>query len=165
MVTITKTGDYITEAGSFAEFDTTEDDGTYTQLNTGILVIDFDGERAELPYNITLDNSWSKDFQRTAYLGGHVAGDHNKAVMRDLTAGTVTTRKTNTDVIETMRRLARYPGLCHVRTPEGSSFTADVQVSESLSFDSALASYNLTIQKVDMVGYDGMTEDEWRETQ
>jgi len=165
VVTITKTGDYITEAGSFAEFDTTEGDGTYTQLNTGMLVIDFDGERVELPYNITLDNSWSKDFQRTAYLGGHVAGDHNKAVMRDLTAGTVTTRKTNTDVIETIRRLARYPGLCHVRTPEGSSFTADVQVSESLSFDSALASYNLTIQKVDMVGHDGMTEDEWRETQ
>ena len=69
------------------------------------------------------------------------------------------------EVIETMRKLARYPGLCHVRTPEGSSFTADVQVSESLSFDSALANYSLTIQKVDMVGYDGMTLEEWSRTQ
>ena len=165
VVTITPTGDYITDRNTFAEFDTTEGDGNYTQIDTGMLVIDFDGERAELPYNITLDNSWSKDFQRTAYLGGHVAGDHNKAVTRDLTAGTVTTRKTNTEVIETMRKLARYPGLCHVRTPEGSSFTADVQVSESLSFDSALANYSLTIQKVDMVGYDGMTLEEWSRTQ
>lgn len=165
VVTVTKNGDYITDRDTFAEFDTTDGDGSYTQLDTGMLVIDFDGDRAELPYNITLDNSWSKDFQRTAYLGGHVAGDHNKAVTRDLTAGTVTTRKTNTDVIETMRKLARYPGLCHVRTPEGSSFTADVQVSEQMSFDSALASYSLTIQKVDMVGYDGMTEEEWSETQ
>lgn len=164
VVTVTPNKDYITAENTFAEYDTTEDGG-YTQLDPGLLVIDFDSNRVELPYNITLDNSWSKDFERTAYLGGHVAGDHNKAVTRDLTAGTVIARKLDTETAELMRRLARYTGICHVRTPEGSSFAADVQVSESRAFDSGVASYTLTIQKVDTVGFDAMTYEEWSESQ
>ena len=64
-----------------------------------------------------------------------------------------------------MSALARYPGLCHVRTPEGSSFMADVQVDESMSYNSATIEYSLNIQKVDTVGLDGMTYTEWSETQ
>jgi len=60
-----------------------------------------------------------------------------------------------------MRALARHAGLCHVRTPEGSSFTASVQVSEDRGYDSATIDYNLTIQVVDTVGFDGMTYAEW----
>lgn len=165
VVTITANKDYITEARTFAEFNTTEGDGTYTQLDPGLLVIDFGNDRIELPYNISLDNSWAKDFQRTVYLGGHVTGDYNRAVTRDLSAGTVTARKLDNDTIVTLRRLAKYVGICHVRTPEGSSFAADVQVSEQMSADSALGEYNLTIQKIDTIGFDAMTEAEWNEFQ
>ncbi len=164
VVTVTANGDYITESNEFAEYDTTVD-GAYTQLDPGLLVIDFGGNRAELPYNITLGNSWAKDFKRTAYLGGHVAGDHNRAVTRDLSASTVIVREDNDGVAAIMRDLARYAGICHIRTPEGSSFAADIQVSEDVSYDSGLISYSLSIQKVDTVGFDGMTYAEWSDMQ
>ena len=166
VVTVTKNGDYITPENKFAEYDTTEiENSGYTQLNPQVMAIDFGGQTVELPYNITLDNSWSKDFKRTAYLGGHVTGDHNRAVTRDLSSGTVLVRGDNMDAAADMRALARYPGICHVRTPDGSSFAADVQVSENMAFDSATIDYDLKIQKVDTVGVDGMTYAEWLELQ
>ena len=166
IVTVTAMGDYITEIDDFAEYDTIEaDDGAYVQLDPGTMVIDFDGQRAELEYNIGLGNKWAKDFQRTTYLGGHVTGDHNKAVTRDLSGSTVIVRDDDGDLAVIMRALARYAGLCHVRTPEGSSFMADVQVDEAQAFNSPTIEYSLSIQKVDTVGLDGMTYAEWSETQ
>lgn len=155
-VTVTKYGDYITEDNTIADYEP-----TYTKLDPGTLVIDFGGDRAELPYNITLNNSWTKDFQRTTYLGGHITGDHNRAVTRDLTAGTVLVRDVDEDTGELMRELAQYAGICHVRTPEGSSFAADVQVTEARAYNSASLDYNLAIKQVDTVGYDGLTYSEW----
>lgn len=166
VVTVTANGDYITEDNMFAEYDSTiEEDAGYTQLDPKCIVIDFAGERVELPYNITLGNSWAKDFERTQYLGGHVAGDHNKAVIRDLSASTVLAVNRQYVDTETMRSLSEYAGLCHVRTPEGSSFVADIQVSEDREYGSPIVSYNLTIKKVDTVGFDGMTYAEWSELQ
>lgn len=164
LVTVTATKDYITEDNTFAEYDTTDDpNSTYVQLDPGFLVIDFDADRIELEYNIALDNAWTKDFQRTSYLGGHVTGDHNRAVLRDLSASSVMVRGDDELNAYKVRQLARYAGLCHVRTPEGSSFVADVQVSEGQSYDNATIDYKLTIQKVDPVGFDGMTYAEWYE--
>ena len=164
IVTVTETMDYITKDNDFAEYNTVvAEDNAYTQLDPGLMVIDFGGSRVELEYNIGLDNSWEKDFKRTAYLGGHVTGDYNKAVLRDLTATSVLVRGDNDNVSLQMRELSAYAGLCHVRTPEGSSFTADIQVSEGQSFDKAVIDYNLKIQKVDPIGFDGMTYAEWNE--
>lgn len=163
VVTVTATKDYITEDDMFAEYDSSEEGG-YPQLDPGTLVIDFEGDRAELPYNITMDNTWEKDFQRTVYLGGHVVGDHNKAVTRDMNASSVLVRGDTDGVAELMRALAQFAGICHVRTPEGSSFAADVQVSEAMSFDTKKIDYRLTIKAVDTVGFDGMTYSDWRET-
>ena len=163
VVTVTAAGDYITEDNDFAEYDTTEE-GSYPQLDPGTLVLDFADDRAELPYNIAMSNAWTKGFERTVYLGGHVAGDHNKTVTRDLNATSVLVRGDRDGVAELMRELANYPGICHVRTPEGSSFAADVQVNEASSYDKASVDYQLQIQKVDTVGFDGMTYAEWKET-
>lgn len=162
LVTITATDDYITEDNTFADLDTTDtEEEIYTQLDLKTFVIDFGGNRVELPYNITLDNAWEKDFKRTAYLGGSVIGDHNKAVMRDLSAGTVIVADVDSDLARQMRELARYVGTCHVRTPEGSSFAADVQLSEGRAYNTGLINYSLKIQKVDSTEFDCITYDEW----
>lgn len=164
VVTVTKYGDYITDDNTFAEYDTLEnEEASYNQIDPQMMVIDFGGEQVELPYNITLANSWQKDFKRTSYLGGHVTGDFNRAVTRDLSASTVLARNLDEETAVIMRGLASYAGICHVRTPEGSSFTADVQVSEDRAFDSGVISYDLKIQKIDTEGFDGMTYAEWSE--
>ena len=64
------------------------------------------------------------------------------------------------ETISALRRLADYPGICHVRTVDGSSYPADVQVSEDRG-NSKIVSFRLSVTRVDSEGYEGMTEDEW----
>ena len=64
-----------------------------------------------------------------------------------------------------LRKLAVYAGICHVRTPEGSSYAANVDVSESrqtLGFN-VVPKYTLSITRVDSQALDGITYDEWLE--
>lgn len=164
IVTVTANGDYITEENEIAVYDTTISGG-YPRLDPGLLIIDFNGDHVELPYNLALGNTWTKDFKRTSYLGGHVTGDHNRAVLRDASYATVLAKDIDENIAIKMRALARYAGICHVRTPEGSSFAADVQINENRSYNSGTIDYGLTIQKIDTVGYDGMTYAEWSEMQ
>ena len=60
-----------------------------------------------------------------------------------------------------------WPGICHVRTKDGSSYAADVQVSESRKHDKGqrIVDFSLSITRVDPEDYDGLTYAEWMETQ
>ena len=128
------------------------------------MVIDVNGEQIELPYDLNLSNKWNKDFKRTSYLGGSVQGDWNPAVTRDLSADTVLIRGRDLDRQLAMRDLAGYAGVAHVRTPDGSSLTADVQINEQQSYDTKKISYTLTIQAIDPQSPVGMTLEEWNES-
>jgi hypothetical protein len=63
--------------------------------------------------------------------------------------------------MDIMRRLADYAGICHIRTPEGSSYTADIQVAESTAYNTQTVAYDITISKVDGQGLDGMSYADW----
>lgn len=156
VVNKTANGDYITSDNSFAWL--------YSDFSIEYkkAIIDFDGESVEIQYNIDCDNSWDKDFERTVYLGGSVQGDWNPAVTRDLKIDAVSISLTEPTMIEQMRRLATYPGICHVRTPDGSSFSCDIQVSEKKDHDNkARTDFSLTIKKVDSEELDAVTEEQW----
>lgn len=159
IVTKTKNGDYITAEGSPAWMDVDEDDGDY--LDVDFIIINFDGHKVKLPYNIILDNSWAKDFERISYLGGSVIGDWNPAVTRDLSVKTVAIATKDSETIQSMRMLSTYPGICHIRTPEGSSFEADIQVTEGQSYDKGIVEYSLKVQRVEPEDLEGMTLEEW----
>ena len=156
----TANGDYITEDDTFAWTDLQDEfDAKYS-------IIDFAGEQIRLMFGLTFSNSWAKDFKETSYLGGAVQGDWNRAVGRtsSMSAVSVPTRDDNT--IEAIRRLAAYPGICHVRTPDGSSFDADIQVSESRSFqtEGRRVDFTFNITRIDPQGLDGITLDLWEES-
>lgn len=159
-----KDGDYITADETMAWTDFGEDEGDF--LPNRSTIIDFGTGRVNLDYDIDLSSDWSKDVEVTNYLGGAVQGDWNPAINR---TGKVSAKALLTDVetIEGMRRLADYPGICHVRTNEGSSYAADVQVSEGVSVDSGhkVASFDISITKVDPESLDGLTYAEWLATQ
>ena len=127
------------------------------------MIIDVNGDQIVLPYDIQLSNKWNKDFKRTSYLGGSVQGDWNPAVTRDITANTVLVRGDDLDRQVSMRDLAGYAGIAHVRTPDGSSITCNVQIDESQSYDSKKVSYTLTMQAIDSDELEGMTLAEWEE--
>lgn len=157
-------GDYITADNEFAWYDTGGNEDDY--LESDYNVIDFGTGRVMLQYNIDLSNSWTKDFKETQYLGGSIQGDWNPAVSRSSSVNAVTVTATDSETIEAMRRLATWPGICHVRTKDGSSYAADVQVSEDykVSQGHKLASFQLKITRVDQEEYDGMTLAEWEKT-
>lgn len=154
-------GDYITADNEFAWVDYDSEDGN-TQ-HTFATIIDFGDDRAILPYDISISNKWSKDFTQTKYLGGSVQGDWNPAVERTGSVNTRVSVQDDPDLIETMRRLATYAGICHVRTPDGSSFAANVNVSEDREERkiNMVASFSLDITRVDSAGFDGMTKADW----
>lgn len=154
-------GDYITENDDFAW---TEISATYESEKT---IIDFNGERIELYYNVDVSHSWNKDFKKIKYLGGSIVGDYVAGVERAGNISAVSIPVTEQSMLESMRRLASYTGNCHIRTKDGSSFTACVQVTETDNHDTAglVREYSVSIEKVDPVELDGLTIDEWEGTE
>lgn len=167
----TAEGDYTTEDGNMAwvDLDGSTLDGTEPEAYFfgDKTLIDFDDQRIQFDYNITLSSSWEKDFTETKYLGGAVQGDWNPAVSRTGSVSTVMLAANDTEEINKMRRLAAWPGICHVRTPDGSSFAADVEVSEDRSHESAgkIVEFSVDITRVDSESLDGMTLAEWEGTE
>ena len=158
----TANGDYITAENDLAWYDTNEEQGDFLDLDYSI--IDFGTGTVQGHFNLELSASFEKDFNLTEYLGGSIVGDWNEGVKR---AGSLKfdTTEEDPELIEAIRALARYAGVCHVRTPDGSSYTADVEVSEDRNYKEAgkVVSYTLTVTKVDVQELDGMTLAEWEE--
>lgn len=158
-------GDYITEDNQPAWIDMDEDDGDI--LDTEYNIIDFDGERILLYYNVDLSSQWSKDIEVTEYLGGSVQGDWNPAVGRTGSISATTITITDQETIRKMRQLAVYAGQCHVRTRDGSSYAADIQVSDDRDHDDfdKIATFALTVTRVDPEGFEGIPIEMWQEEQ
>ena len=161
IVTMTANGDCIDGEDRPAWIDLREPEGDYVELDQAI--IDFGEEQIALECNIEVSHSWKKDFKETKYLGGAVQGDWNPAISRKLSLNAALVRPEEDEQIRIMRKLASYPGLCHVRTPDGSSFAADIQVSEDSSYASTgrVVNFSLAITRVDPEGLEGMTYDDW----
>lgn len=158
-VDITANGDYITA----------DNEPAWIDIDSGFkhdhAIIDFDGEQVQPYYNLDLSNNWEKDFQATRYLGGSIKGDWNAGVMRTTTLSTVTLTEFDAETINGLRLLAEYAGICHIRTLDGSSFKADLQVSEDRDHDDygAKASFSISGTRVDPEELDGMTFEQWSE--
>ena len=62
-----------------------------------------------------------------------------------------------------MRRLAVYPGIAHVRSKDGSSYAANVNVSDQISYNVAgkQLDVSLNITRVDPEGFEGLTYEQW----
>jgi hypothetical protein len=120
-----------------------------------------------LPGNVSFSNKWNKDFSLTKYLGGSVQGDWNPAVERKMTAKATIPVQLETSNIEDLRRLAIYAGVCHVRTSDGSSFAANIDVNDDREekWTTRLAKISLDITKCDSEGYDGLTYTDWQSQQ
>lgn len=148
----TANGDYITEDGTMAWLDI-ESGFEYDNA-----IIDFGNDSVELYFNVDTDHQWSKDFKETKYLGGSIQGDWNPSVSRSTSISSVTMNIDDKETISALRRLAVYSGICNVRTLDGSSFHANVEVSESNPHDryGLISEFSLNITRVDPQGYDGI---------
>lgn len=165
LVTVTKNGDYTTEDNEIAWVSSAELGVNPLDNEDSLNIIDFDGDQVRFYYDNDLSNTWDKDFQETHYLGGSVTGDWNVAVSRSSTLSTLVITELDQDMIRSIRRLAVYPGICHVRTSDGSSYAANAEVNENKSHTDRdmVLSYSLNFTRVDTQGFDGMTLEQWNE--
>ena len=156
VVYVSKYGDYITASNQFAWTDEA------INLDNAVGYIHFNGEVISLQFNVELSGSWSKDFKQTRYLNGTIRGDWNAGVARSWSVN-VTIPTDYTDRIQQMRRLADYTGICHVRTQDGSSFPADVQVTASTGYSVGghVENYTLNITRIAPQALDGIPYSEW----
>ena len=163
IVTRTKNGDYITEGNQIAMIDSPELGVNPIENEDLLNVIDFEGRQIRFYWETDYSNTWAKDFQETTYLGGSIEGDWNPAVSRSGTLSSKAITVLDQEMLKDVRRLADYPGICHVRTADGSSYAADVQVSEDYADDEKgmVTNYSLSITKVGSQGFDGMTKEQW----
>ena len=163
----TKNGDYITADSTMAWIDSPELGVNSIENEEQLNIIDFEGRQIRFYFDTDYSNTWAKDFQETQYLGGSIQGDWNPAVSRTGTLSTKAITVLDQEMLKDVRRLAVYSGLCHVRTADGSSYAADVQVSEDRVHDEQemVANYSLSITRVDSQEFEGMTLAQYEEEQ
>ncbi len=161
----TYNGDYITEDNNIAWTDYNADEDPDCRHDLFAILIDFDGYQLTLPYNVATSDSWSKDFTETRYLGGTIRGDWNPITSRTTSLTTVVPIQYEPWNVEIVRRLAVYNGICHVRTPDGSSYAANVNVKEEREEKMVrkISKVYLDITRIDSEGFDGVTYDKWAE--
>ena len=160
----TENNDYITVDNEMAWVDTIDlEDIDQIDNDDQLTVVDFDSKQLRFYFDTDYSSQWAKDFKQTQYMGGHVQGDWNPAVDRTGTIGTLAIPTLDQEMLRVARRLAEFPGHCHVRTPDGSSYVADVQLSEDRVHDDQemLVTYSMSITRVDNPTLDGVTLEQW----
>lgn len=154
-------GDYITPNNDIAWLDFGAEDGDI--LDVDYAIINFAGEEIHLRLNQDVSNAWTKDFKETRYLGGSVQGDWNKGYSRTGSLNGLVVATDDPDTIRQFKMLATWDGICHIRTPEGSSYACDIQVSDDMSHSTAGKAYevSLDITRVDPEDLDGQEYSIW----
>lgn len=97
---------------------------------------DWTGGFLEVPYNLTLGDSYKKDVEMRSHMDGGIDGYWNQNIERKGSISTDVIPIEQLDEVDKARELARYTGPVFVRTPDGTAYEADVQVSD-LSVTSA----------------------------
>ena len=101
----------------------------------------------ELPYNLSIADTYEKDVDIRSHLNGDVNGYWNKNVKRTASLASDMIYLDQQDEIAMARKLAKYTGPVFVRTPDGSAYEADVQVTD-LSGDGRMTAIALDATEI-----------------
>lgn len=127
------------------------------ELACNVLRIDFNSQYIELPWNLTVGDAYTKDFEARAHLGSDTPqGYWNENITRQASFSTDVLRIQERSQIDTLHALARYAGSAFVRTPNGSAYQANIDVSGlDETYNSGFVAVALDGQEI------GLTEAYW----
>ena len=91
---------------------------------------DWPGGTLELPYNIQIDDKYKKDVEIRQHMDGSNDAYWNSNITRTGSLRSDLIRLEQQEDVVLARMLAHYSGPVFVRTPDGSAYEADVQVSD-----------------------------------
>lgn len=112
-------------------------------LPGGVMRFDWPAGVLELPYDITLSDSYKKNKSTKNHLEGSTVTRYNPGVTRSGKQSTRLIRLMSQEQINLVRQLARYPGNAFVRLPDGCAYEACVEVDD-LSTDGTLETISIT---------------------
>jgi len=96
-------------------------------LPVDALRFDWDGGSVELPYDLELSDSYSKDFEARSHVDGSVNGYYDKAV---ISKGSYKTNvlRFDSETLGALRKMGEHPGACFCRTADGGAFQCNADV-------------------------------------
>lgn len=116
------------------------------------LRIDYGDSYVELPYSLAIDDGWTKDDDVRRKLDGSIDGYCGPGAERKADLSTQLIRVAG-EQERRVRDLAKYAGVCLVRTPDGSCYPALVNVTTmAASCDSGAMSVSIEATEVDAQG-------------
>ena len=110
---------------------------------------DWSAGTLELPYNLSVGDKYKKAMTTREHIDGGIDGYWNKNISRTASLNSDVISLTMQDEINAARQLARYSGPVFVRTPDGSAYEADVQVSD-MSTDGTLTKIAIDATEIDL---------------
>ena len=96
----------------------------------GFLRFDWTGGFLELPYNIQIGDKYAKDVEVRKHINGDSDAYWNEGVEHNGSLSSDVIRLEQQDDVIRAKQLARYAGAVFVRTPDGSAYEADVEVTD-----------------------------------
>lgn len=91
---------------------------------------DWHGGSLELPYGVSIGDSYKKSVEFRQHMDGSTDGYWNKNIERKGSYGSSIIKLVQPDHVNMARALGRYAGAVFVRTDNGSAYAADVQVND-----------------------------------
>ena len=104
------------------------DDAEY-ELYGYSLRFDWMEQTLSLPYNVKINDGWSKGFEARKHMDGSYGGYFDSSVKRTATLDTAMIKVSDDEDKRLLRELAQYTGPVFVRTPTGSAYAANVDVT------------------------------------
>lgn len=100
------------------------------ELAGNTIRFDWQGGTLELPYGVSIGDSYSKSVEFRQHMDGSTDGYWNENIERKGSYSSSVIKLIQPEEINLARQLARYAGAVFVRTANGSAYTADVQVTD-----------------------------------
>jgi hypothetical protein len=135
----------------------------YTLKSSGMR-IDWDGKHVELPYNVSISDSWEKGFELRQHLDGTQAGYWDAGASRKASLSTDVIKVESAEQRELLAALAKYAGACFVRTADGCAYPADVQVeSYGVSYESGAVPVTISATEVALTDEHRIAPNDWED--
>lgn len=120
------------------------------ELPSKSIRLDWQGGTLELPYGNSIGDGYSKNVEFRQHMDGSVDGYWSKNIEHKGSYSSSIIKLIQPEEISMARALARYAGAVFVRTPNGSAFPADVQVTDLSVKNKAVTAISIDATEVDL---------------
>ena len=132
---------------------TTEGDEAWSEIpyeleGSGI-IINYGNEVLKLPWNVSIDDSRSKQGELRSHLGGTKTYYGQPFIDRSQSLNTEVVKIDDEELVERLYELSRYTELCYDRTSNCLGYPAIVDVSISREYNNQIVSVSLSAKEAD----------------